>query len=787
MAVLDRKVLRDVRRMWAQVLAIGLVMACGVMTLIMAQGAYRSLRETQEVYYDQYRFGHLFVNAKRIPKSVVRSFHSLEGVQAVEGRIDAPAILEMEGMQEPGAGYVMSLPVGKLPDVNRPYLREGRLPQASSTREVAIEERFAKAHDLRAGDSFSAIIHGNRVHLRVSGIMLSPEFIYALGPGDLIPDSKRFGVFYMSQKALEALMDMEGAYNSVSLRLLRGACEACVKRQIDQALLPYGSTGAYGRKDQVSNSFIDAELKQLESMSRVMPPVFLLVSAFLVNMILTRLIALEREQIGLLKACGYSSWQVAFHYSKLVILISFVGLSIGMFAGAQIGKGLTHLYSQFFSFPFLVFKQSVDLYLIGIVVSAGSALLGAAKAIYGAASLPPAVAMRPPAPEKFRSVMALKQGDGKFLSQLTVMGLRHFIHSPLRSLMTMFGIAFAGAMAVMALFFVDSINAMIDLSMTRAERSDAQVQLIDDMRPSVLDEIQRLPGVFMAEPVRQEAVIFHHGAVSKRGSILGRLTHSNLSRTLDENNNPAPLPEHGILLPQRLAEQLNVGLGQTLRVEFPSLAGLQKSVRVAGFSSSYLGLAAAMRLERLNRLMGQGPRINAAAFDMDESQAPQLYEAIKSTPGLLSISMQVLSKKMFRKHMDQNTVTMVSVYFIIAVIVAFGVVYNSIRIQLSERGRELASLRVLGFTSGEVFKVMLVEMGAIVVLAQPLSWFVGYGFSVVMINGFANDMYAMPLVIHNKTYAIASIVVFVSALFCAGLAWLRVSKLDLISVLKSRE
>ena len=390
--------MRDLRHIWAQALAIALVMAAGVSTLILAVGAYRSLDETRSAYYERHRFADVFSSMTRAPKRLEQQILALPGIAAAETRIVKPALLDIEGFPQPATGRAISLPDFAEQRLNRLYLRVGRLPEPGSEDEVVVNEAFATAHGFTIGSKFKAILNGKKRQLTIVGTALSPEFIYAMGPGDLVPDDRRFAVLWMSEKALAAIFDLDGAFNAVSLKLLNGASEAQVIERLDELTRRYGGTGAIGREDQQSHAFLDAELKQLWAMARVIPPVFLLVSAFLINMTLSRLIALEREQIGLLKAIGYSRGAIAGHYVKLVLAIGSIGILIGYGLGTRFGLALTQLYGDFFHFPFLIFERDPDVYLAAGGISAVSAVAGAIKAVWSALRLAPAVAMQPPVP-----------------------------------------------------------------------------------------------------------------------------------------------------------------------------------------------------------------------------------------------------------------------------------------------------------------------------------------------------------------------------------------------------
>ncbi len=788
MSMLDRKLMRDLARLWAQALAVALVMACGVMTIVLAVGAARSLTETRSAFYDRYRFATVFASATRAPEALAQRIARLDGVAAVETRIVKPVILDMQGTREPASGIVVSLPDRGEAGVNRLYLRAGRLPEVARRDEAAVTESFAKAHRLSPGDGFRAVINGKRRDLTITGIVLSPEYVYAIGPGDMVPDQRRFGVMYMPRSTLAGLFDLDGAFNDVVATTERSAEIDRIVESIDRLLEPWGGAGsAHGRDEQTSHAFLDNELVQLAAMARVIPPVFLFIAAFLVNMILSRLIALEREQIGLLKAVGYSSTAIAWHYGKLVIAIALVGLAIGSAVGAWLGHGLTVLYGRFFSFPFLIFRSSTDLYVLAGLVTAGAALAGAAQAIAGAGRLPPAVAMRPAAPTRYGGVFGLSL-LGRLFSQLATMALRHMLRWWRRTVLTAIGVSLSTALLVTALFSFDSIDAMIETIFFRADRQDATLTLAGEASPAAVHAISGLPGVLAAEPFRGTPAVLVSGHHEKRITVLAFDSgEDTLSRVLDPALDATELPESGIVLSERLAALMRLRPGDEAELELTARDGRIATVTVSGIAQAYVGLAAYMAPQALDRLMRDGPRISGARVLVDEARLSDLYAAIKATPSIAGVALQNLSRQKFRETIEENIAIMTTVYVALAVIITFGVIYNSARIQLSERARELASLRVLGFTRGEVGKVLMIELALIVFAAQPLGWAVGCGFSMLVVEGFASDLFTIPLVINASTFALSSLVVLAAALVAALIVRRRVDNLDLIRVLKTRE
>ena len=781
---LRRKVLRDLRRLWAQVLAIALVLAAGVATLILGNGAYASLHETRARYYEENRFADVFADVTRAPRALLAEVEQIEGVLDAEARIVKLGLLDLPGMVEPGSVLFVSLP--RTGGLNRIYLRFGRLPDPLSADEIVVSEGFADAHGLAPGDVLPVLMNGQHRDLRITGVALSPEFIYALGPGQMMPDPRRFGVVWAPRAALASAYDLEGAFSNLVLKLAPGANPDRVIETLDRLTERYGGAGAQGRSDQISHAFLDAELKQLSAMVKVLPPIFLLVAAMLVNMTLSRLIALEREQIGLLKAIGYTSRAVAQHYVEFVVLIAALGILIGFAAGAWLGTGLAQMYARFFSFPYLVFTRDPALYGLAALVTLAAAVGGALYAVRSVLRLPPAVAMAPPAPAVYRERAPWVRHVLK-LRQTGVMVARHLMRWPFRTASSTLGVAMAVAILVASLWSFGSIDRMIDVTFFRAERHDAQIFFGAPQPFGAVFAARDLPGVVVAEPFRQVAAKISHQGREKTLAITGRPTDPRLSRVLDPSLRPMPMPEAGLILSEALAEALQVRPGDVVTVELLEGRRQTATLPVSGLSVGYVGLGAAMEIGALNRLMGEGALVSGVSLQLDPADTPAFYAAAKATPRTEHISVTSLMLNRFRETLAENITVMITVYVVLAGIIAIGVVYNFSRIALSEQGRELASLRVLGFTNSEVSGVLFGELATVVLLAQPLGWVIGYGIAAAMVAAFSSDLYRVPFVIGREVFATASLVVCAAALVSSAAIRGRITNLDMIEVLKTRE
>ena len=787
MLALDRKLIRDLRHVWLQALAVALVIGCGVAMYVMALGTLRSLEETRAAYYERYRFADIFAEVKRAPAMLSREIASIPGVAGVETRIVAMVTLDVAGMAEPARGLLISVPERHPPELNGLHLRMGRSVQPGNLGEVVLNEAFAEAHGLRPGDYLHAVINGRKRRLDVVGVALSPEYIYSLGPGAMMPDDRRFGVMWVGREMLAAAYDLEDSFNSVSLTMMRGASEPAIITALDRILQPYGGVGAYGRKDQVSHWYISNEMVQLESMARVAPAIFLGVAAFLLHIVISRLIATEREQIGLLKAFGYSGLAVGWHYTKFVLAIVGIGIFLGFVGGAWLGRGLTEMYTDFFRFPFLYYRIDFSTFLISALISVLVALAGTLGAVRRAVQLPPAVAMQPAAPPVYRRTLAERLGLTLRFGPATRMVLRHIMRRPMRSGLTTLGIAMAVAILISSMFMLDSIEMIIDVQFNRINRQDVTVSLVGARPAGVVREFEAMPGVLRAEPVRAVAVRIRNRHLSRRTALIGMTPGSDLGRLLDQDLHPVSMPPEGLVLSAKLAEVLGVGRGDRLTVEAMEGRRPTAQIPVTAVVEGYIGTSAYMDFGALNRFMGDQPMVSLAYLQTDPLRETELYRKLKDAPAIAGVTVEKAAVESFRDTLAESMLLMTTFNILFAGMIAFGVVYNSARISLSERGRELASLRVLGFTRAEVSWILLGEFALLTVAALIPGFVIGHGLSWAMAEGFETELFRIPLVIERGTYGFSALVVLSAALLTGLVVRRRIDHLDLVAVLKTRE
>ncbi len=784
---IDRKLVRDIWHLKGQMTAIISVIACGVATFVMSLTALEALRTTQEAYYDRYRFADVFAYLKRAPNTLIPRLAEIPGVAHVQTRVARDVILDVPGLPEPAAGRLISIPEVERIDLNALHLRSGRYIEPGRDDEVLVTDGFAVAHGFHPGDRVTAIINGRRRQLRIVGTVLSPEYIYTIRLGSLVPDDKRFAIMWMGERSISAAFDMEGAFNDIALDLMHGADEQEVIDRVDRLIEQYGGMGAHGRRDQISHRFVSDEIKQLERMGTIVPSLFLSVAAFLLNVVLSRIIALQRDQIAALKAFGYSNFEVGLHYMKLVLVVVVLGVATGCGVGCLLGRHMTTMYAKFYKFPILLFSLPAKVIVLAFLVSLVAAAIGTLGVIRKAVKLPPAEAMRPEPPTSYRPTILERLGFASWFSQPARMILRHIERRPLKSFFSMFGIAMAIAVQLLGRFPADSLGHLLELQFHVSERQDLRITLYESASWQGVYELQHLPGVLRVEPRKMVLVRFKNGHITRRTLIQGLVDEPVLNNLIDEQGRTVELPEEGVVMNAKLASVLGLKLDDTVTIQF--LQGTRQTVEVpvTRLISENLGTFAYMNLRALNRLMQEGNSFSEVNLSADLDQYDQLYEQIKKTPRAANVAVKQVSVDSFRRTVMDNMLQMQFFNVIFACVIAFGVVYNTARIALSERGRELASLRVLGLTRGEISFILLGELAVLTLAAIPFG--IGCGLILVkLVCHFLNsEMYRIPFVITAKTLGMSVLVVVVAAIVSGLVVRRRLDELDLIAVLKTRE
>ncbi len=785
MKALDRKLLRDVWLMRSQIVTVALVVGSAFAGFAGSLATYESLVRARESFYESARFAHVFADLKRAPRALERRLAEIPGVSDVETTVVFDATLDVPGEAAPVTGRMIGVTAGAPNRLNQVVIRRGRAPEPGRAGEAVVSEGFATTRRLAPGDSVGVVLNGRRETLSIVGIGLSPDYIFAT-QGGAFPDDRNFGVFWIDRERLAAAYDMEEAFNHVALRLAPGASERAVIAAVDALLEPYGGLQAHGRDEQLSHRILAQEINQWKVIGTVIPTIFLAVAAFLLNVVVGRQVATQREQIAALKALGYGNGALVRHYLLQVGFVVVLGIALGTAAGVWFGEAVTRLYAGFFHFPSYRFLLPTWIALAAAAVTSGAAVAGTLGAVRRAVGIAPAEAMRPPFPGRYGPTLMERAGLGRLLSPAMRMTVRNMERRPGRALLTTLGIAAAMAIVISGMFWRDALDYMIDVQFEAAQRADAEIALTEASDPGAVREIARLPGVLVAEGTRSVAARLVSGHRSYRTAIEGIGHDALLRRPLDNALRPIAIPEEGLLLTDRLAERLGVRVGEMVRVEILTGERRQRDVPLVGIVHDLIGLFAYMDLASLSRLAGDGDTVSSVSARLD-AEGDALFAQLKAFPRVAIAASKTAMLANFRETSARNVLFFTAVLTGFAAMIAIGVVYNNARVALQERTWELASLRVLGFTRGEVSTFLLGELALEVVAALPLGAVLGYMLSWTIVRASHTDMIAIPIVIAPRTYAFAALAIVAAGVGSALIVRRRIDRLDMVGALKTRE
>ncbi len=782
--MLDRKLLRDVWQLRGQVLAIALVVAAGIAGYCGSLSTYDSLRWLQASYYERARFAHVFVQGKRAPLAVADRLLEIPGIAEVETTVTFDTMLDLDGNVTPLTGRMIALPLAGQPRINRLALTHGAWIDTPRSNQVLVNQTFAEAHKLGPGSHVTALLNGKRETLEVVGIVLSAEYIFPARGG--IGDEKSFGIFWIGRERLAAAFNMEGAFNSVAVRLAHGASEPAVIAALDRELDRYGFTGAYARADAISHKMLSQEIDQWKVYGTVLPVVVLAVSVFLLNVALSRQIGTQRSQIAALKALGCDDREIGLHYLKFVLVIVLIGGPMGVAGGYYFGYAVTQLYAQFFRFPDFEYRMLAWVPLSAIVISMLAASAGAFNALRRVIHLPPAEAMRPATPPVYRATLGERLGIGHWYSPAFRMIVRDIERRPLRATLTIFGIAAAVAILIAGTWWSDALDYLLDVEFRMRDRQEVSIALIEPASTTTLYDLARLPGVLRAEPDRDVLVRISNGQRTYRTSLSGLKPDGQMRPFLDENLQIRPMPTEGIVLNDYLAGILGVRPGDSVRVQVLQGNRAEGVFQVVALSYELMQKPATMDRDALNRFLGEGDALTGARLFIDAGRREALMRAIRETPRIAVAGEIGPIIRNVRETSARNILFFTTVMSVIAGAIALGVVYNNARIALAERAWDLASLRVLGFTRGEVSTLLLGELAVELLLALPIGCVLGNWLAWGMLQQMQTDM-RLPFVISSRTYALACLVVIAAGVVSALVVRSRIDRLDLVAVLKTRE
>ncbi len=786
--MLFRKMIRDIRENLVSWSACILIIAVGLLSYVSMANVRDILLEAKETYYRDYRFADVFAGVDGYPAGKIDVLARIPGIRDVDARMVRDVRVLMPGRTDNVYLRLVSVDLSKENRLNDIWLVEGGMIRPG-TRSVLLGVEFFNKNGFKPGDDIDIVVNGAKETLVVSGKGQTPEYVYAMKSAtDFLPASENFGVAYMPQDAMESLFQTNGAVDSIAFTLDAGVTFDDVKEPIRVVLKPYRLHLLQAAKDQISNFMLTNEMTQLGSFATSAPFLFLGVSTVILWIMLKRMVEHQRTQIGMLKAAGYTAWEVLRHYLSFALFVGILGGMIGNLLGFGLAGYMTDMYRDYFTLPGLVNRFSGKYFLYAMTLSIGFSVLAGWLGARSVLNLSPAVAMAPPAPHSGRRVSI--EGFTLFWRTLTVQGrmaMRNVFRSKARSLFTLFGIAMSFALMASIFSFTDLFDVFVMDQFRYSMKYDMKVQLnAPEAREDVLKEIGSMPGVTVSEPLLEVPVTLRNGHREKSTVLVANAPNPQLYLVVDKNNEAVRVPDEGIILCRPLADRLEAEVGDLLELESPYQKNKDLKVPVVGIVPQYIGQNAYMNQDALIRLLGQGDVATSVLVRVDETGKPALKEALLKGTTIAGVDDILQTQQGYVTLMDQFFF-MVWIMVGMVILVGFAIIYNSSVISLSERERELASLRVLGMDLHEVQEVISFEQNFLaffgILLGIPLTYAMYKG----MADGMQTDIYVIPIIINVKMFLYALLGTLGSLILAYLNIRRRLRRLDMVEVLKARE
>lgn len=785
--LLDRKLRRDLLQHLGSLVAIAVVMACGIASFVAMRSMVHLLGDAQRAYYEQSRFPQVFAHVRRAPRTLERQLANLPGIARLQLRPTGEIVLRVPGLDDPATGRLVGLDPDRTGSLNRITIRRGRLPASDEDDAVVVSEGFALANALAIGDSLGAVIGGRWRELRVVGIGITAEFVYELRPGDMLPDARRYGILWIGRDAAEQTLGLDASWNELAATLTPGAVQPSVLAGLDAALAPYGTLGAYGRDLHESHRFLSEEVRQNRTFAVALPLIFLAVAAFLINLVLGRVVAQQRDQIGTLKAFGLPTRLLVRHFVLFALGPALAGGIIGVLLGLWGGLGLARLYQDFFHFPELGFRVYAGVVATALLVAGLAAVVGALGALRRVLALAPAEAMRPEPPALYGSgwVERVLGRHGRPLLRMVARGLTH---RPWRTVLGALGIGLGAAVVVTGAFGFDAVAQMRAVLFERATRADVSVRFVEPQGPWVEAALAELPGVMRVELGWELPVRAWSGHRSHTTALVGVDPKAELRRVVDLKGRAGRIAPGGLTLSAALARVLAVRVGDSVDIEFLDGRGRRIRRPVAGLVEDLSGSVAYAELAQLPALAGVAQAATSAELTVDPADVPALYAALTRAPLVRLVTTRERLRESFDETIRRNFLVVLISLVSLAAALAGGTMYNAGRVTLSERARDFASLRVLGFTRSETARILFGELATLAALGLPFGLLIGAGLAWATVASFGNsDLFRLPLVIGPRTIAAGLAIPILAGLASIWPLKRRVDRIDLVRSLKTRE
>ena len=787
MNILFKNLLRDIKKSKGQFISILIIVVLGVTFYTAINSAFENLSNSSTKYYEDYRLADIWVDIYNAPIAIKEKLESIPNVKTATGRIIKDASINIS--EENATLRFITLPDIKRDIINDVVIKSGRYFSDSDSNQCLLDEDFFKANNLNLGEYIYPIINGNKVKLKVVGSVKSPEFVYILkDSSEMMADNKRFGIIYIKQSFGEAIFDLKGFINNIAIQISNGSDVKVIKDDVKKALKNYGVKSVIDREEQTSSKMISEEIKQLKSMGGTFPIIFFMVASVIIYIMMGRMVENQRTQIGVLKAVGFTNVQVLTYYMSYSAIIAFIGSFIGSIIGTYMGVGMTKLYNQYFNLPLGDVKIYGEFVVPAFMLTLFFCLFAGYNSCKAIFKIMPSEAMREKSPQSGKKIIVEKIDlIWRNISYLEKIIIRNLFRYKKRALLISIGVIFSSAILLVALSMSDSMNFMIKQQYGNIQDYDIKVKLSKLISVEELNNIKNITHVKELEPVLETGVEISNGWKSKNVGFTALVKDPQMYKVEDKNGNAISIPKNGILISEKLANTLGVKVNDSVNIKFYFPGKDKKEMVVKGIVVQYLGLSTYTSMDNLNGILGEGMIASSAVLKLDNINFEnEVKDKLRDMPNVTSVESKTDSLNALLKTMGGMEAS-IGVYIILSGILLIAVLYNIATINIFERQRELATLKVLGFTNNEVKKLIFNENYIIVIFGMIIGLPFGKWLGAYLMASSSTDAYTIPYIIEIKTYIIAIILTLLFTAITNLTLMKKIKALDMIEVLKNKE
>lgn len=783
MKKLNLRLFRQIKSTKGQFISITVMVIIALAIFISMNMVSDNLSISLETFYEMTNFTDLFSEVVKIPQSVIEGLESIPGVSNAQGRVRADVLFKVEDDSEKVRVRLISIPLGDYV-LNDNYVVEGeKNPQGINS--VVVIKQFADARNIKVGDQISPIISGREYNLFVTGIIANPEYIYLMeNEMNLLPAPDKFGVLYVSEEMAQNVLGYQGSYNEVIIKLndYEDSNVEKVIEDVEDYLEPYGLIRMIEKDNQLSNSIMNQELDQLDNMSVSITILFLGVAGVIIYIMLMRLVNNDRISIGVLKAIGYSNFEVLTHYLKYAILIGMAGSILGIILSIPIAAGFTNLYILYMNIPILETQLHYRYFIYGFILTILFCIIAGFFGTRKILKIMPSDSMKPEAPEIGGRIWLEKISFlWKRFTFSWKMVFRNMFRNKKRAIILILGISLTYGITMVPLYMSLIWNTLFDVQYKVFQTMDYGVVFGKPFNESILDDISKIVELDHIEPKIEYPFELEKGWKKKTINVIALNKDTKVYNFRNNKGSPIFLQEDGIILSETIAKSLNANIGDliTLNNYLPGKDDL--NIRVSGITEQYLGSNAYINIDYFRELLGEKDLVTGALINSSDDVVKKLQD-IKYI-GKVESNRDMMDT--FMEYMDL-VIYSVSVMMIFGAILGFAIVYNVTIININERSLEISSLRVLGFDKSDVYSMITKENSIMTVLGIILGIPVGRAMCAGIVSSVSEELMTIPLLIDTSTYIYTALATIIFVLIAQLATMKKIYQIDFMDALKSR-